>query len=162
LKRLETRKRHPEEVPFEKGPWEIFILGMGRVGAGAYDWFQEHNGKETVGFDFNPETVERQQSQGRKVRQADVTDPDFWRRLQIPDGRCILIVLAMPEFKTMLRVTEMLKNIGYKGKTAAVAFHDDEVARLLEAGVDAAYNIYAEAGTGLAAHAVETLEPACR
>lgn len=68
----------------------------------------------------------------------------------------------MPEIKTMLRVIEILKRIGYAGKTAAVAFHDDEVVQLLEAGVDTAFNIYAEAGTGLAAHAVEALDPACR
>jgi hypothetical protein len=41
---------------------------------------------------------------------------------------------------------------------AAVARYDDEVAALHAAGVDTAFNIFDEAGAGLAAHVCETLE----
>lgn len=160
LKRLETQRRHPEEIPFEREPWEIYILGMGRVGAGAYDWFEERYGKVVLGIDFDLETVSRHQTQGRTVRRQDVTDPDFLRRLPAspPDGTAKLLVLAMPGLEPMLYVTRMIKQRGFKGKVAAAAFFDDDVEKLSEAGVDTAFNIFAEAGTGLAAHAVEKLD----
>jgi hypothetical protein len=58
----------------------------------------------------------------------------------------------------MLYVTQMLKQKGYKGIIAAAAFFDDEVEKLREAGVDVAFNVYGEAGSGLAAHAIEKLD----
>ena len=41
---------------------------------------------------------------------------------------------------------------------ATVARYDDEVEALRAAGVDTAFNIYGEAGAGLAAHAYDSLE----
>jgi hypothetical protein len=160
LTRLETRHRHPEEVPFEREPWKIFVLGMGRVGAGAYDRLEERWGKVVIGLDFNLETVARNLAQGRSVRRHDVTDPDFWRRMPpaAAGGTVKLVVMAIPELEPMLYVTHMLKQKGYRGIIAAAAFFDDEVEKLCEAGVDVAFNVYGEAGAGLAAHAIEKLE----
>jgi hypothetical protein len=160
LTRLESRRRHPEEVPFEREPWEIFVLGMGRVGAAAYDRLEERYGKVVLGLDFNLETVSRNRSQGRTVRRHDVTDPDFWRRMPAatPDVTAKLVVMAIPGLDPMLYVTGMLKRRGYKGKVAAVAFYDDEVKKLREAGADIVFNIYGEAGSGLAVHAIENLD----
>ena len=86
LKRFETKRRHPEEIPIDSSPSNIAIVGMGRVGVGAYDWFHEHIGNVVQGFDFDRETIAEQIDQGRDVIHADVTDPDFWRRLPTPDG----------------------------------------------------------------------------
>jgi hypothetical protein len=77
LKLMETKRRHPEEIPFAREPWEIFVLGMGRVGTGAYDWFKNRYGNVVLGLDFNFETVSRHQSEGRNVKRHDITDPDF-------------------------------------------------------------------------------------
>ena len=158
LKRVETHRRHPEEVSFERGPWSIIIVGMGRVGVGAYDWFHKKFGNVVSGMDFSTETVSRQRELGRSVNQVDVTDPDFWRRLPAPDGTVKLVVLALANLDAMLYSMEMLKQIGYKGDVAAVARYDDEVEELRAAGVDTAFNIYGEAGAGLAAHVCESLE----
>ncbi|MBW2252853.1 MAG: NAD-binding protein [Deltaproteobacteria bacterium] len=95
LKWFETHRRHPEEVPFERESWEIIIVGMGRIGVGAYDWFRDRFGKVVVGLDFNHETVFNNSQQGRSVKHGDVTDPDFWRRLPAPDGDVKLVVLAL-------------------------------------------------------------------
>ena len=67
---------------------------MGRIGVGAYDWFQEKFGKVVLGIDFSAETVALQRKLGRSVND----------------------------------------------------------------GVDTAFNIYGEAGAGLAAHVCESLE----
>ena len=158
LKRLETRRRHPEELPIENAPWQIVVLGMGRVGVGAYDWFQEKFGHVVSGIDFNEEIVALQLEAGRCVNDGDVMDPDFWRRLPAPQGVVKLVVLALSNLDTMLYAAEKLKEIGYRGDIAALARYDDEVEALRSAGVSIAFNIYGEAGAGLAAHVCESLE----
>jgi hypothetical protein len=35
--RLERDKRHPDDEPISLGNAEILVVGMGRVGSGAYD-----------------------------------------------------------------------------------------------------------------------------
>jgi hypothetical protein len=161
FKRFETKRRHPEEIPFERGIWHIAIVGMGRVGVGAYDWFHEHVSDEIQGFDFCQETVAEQIDQSRNVIHADVTDPDFWRRLPAPDGTLKLVVLALANIDAMLYTVKMLKQHGYTENIAAVARYDDQVQALHEAGVDIAFNIFDEAGAGLAAHACENLQTFC-
>lgn len=158
LKRFETHRRHPEEVPFEKKPWEIVILGMGRIGVGAYDWFQDQFGKVVVGLDFNHETVDNNSRQGRSVKHGDVTDPDFWRRLPAPDGSVKLVVLTIPNLDAMLYTYRMLKKFHYQGRVAAAVQYDEEVEVLRDEGVDIAVNVYSEAGMGLAAHVVDELD----
>jgi hypothetical protein len=56
----------------------------------------------------------------------------------------------MPKFEENLYAAQQLRTIGYKGKLAAIAKYSDEISALQEAGVDRAYNLYAEAGTGFA------------
>jgi len=159
LKRFETKRRHPEEVPYKRQPWDIVIFGMGRIGTGAYNWFHDHFGNMAlVGFDFDRETVVQQKAEGRNIIEADVTDPDFWRRLPTPDGTVKLVILALANLDTMLHAINMLRRHGYQGEIAAVARYDDEVAVLCEAGVDTAFNVFSEAGAGLAAHVVNKLE----
>jgi len=158
LKWFETHRRHPEEVHIEREPWDIIIVGMGRIGVGAYDWFQDRFGKVVVGLDFNHETVSRNSQQGRSVKHGDVTDPDFWRMLPAPDGTVKLVVLAVSNLDTMLYTCRMLKERRYQGRVAAVAQYDEEVEALREAGVDIAVNVYSEAGMGLAAQVVDELD----
>ena len=158
LKRLETQRRHREELPMDGVPWQIVVLGMGRVGVGAYDWFVERFGHVVSGVDFDEEIVDTQLEVGRCVSEGDVTDPDFWRQLPASQGVVKLVVLALSNLDAMLYAAEKLKEIGYRGDIAAVARYDDEVEALRAAGVNTAFNIYGEAGAGLAAHVCESLE----
>lgn len=158
LVRLETRRRHPEEVPFKERPFDVVIFGMGRVGVGAYDWFKHHVGAAVLGLDFDCDAVARNREQGREMLHADVTDPGFWRRLPRMEKSVKLVVLAMNNLDAMLCAIKMLKQYGIKGDVAAVAQYDDEVTALREAGVSTAFNVYGEAGAGLASHVMETLD----
>ncbi len=157
LRQFETKRRHPEEMPLEGGLWKIIVIGMGRIGTGAYDMFRDRFGDVVAGLDYDPDTVARQKEQGRNVNQGDVTDPDFWRRIPESDTSIKLVILAMPSLDTNLYVIRKLKERGFGGNVAAVAQFDDEVVKLRAAGVDTAFNIYEEAGAGLAAHVCETL-----
>lgn len=158
LKRFETVERHPDEEPYEPGDWRIAIVGMGRVGTGTYDYFTEKLGPVVMGLDFNADTVDKHLAADRQVALADVTDPDFWRKLPVTERSVKLIILTMPILESQLYVARKAREYGYDGEIAAVAQYDDQVEILREAGVATSFNVYNEAGTGLASHISETLD----
>jgi len=158
LKKFETRERLPEEQPVQVGEWQIAIIGMGRIGSGAYDVFRKQYGDVVVGLDYDPVTVAQQTKEGREVLLGDVTDPDYWHRLPTGKSKLKMVILAMPGMDVKLYVTSMLQKNGFSGTIASVAMFDDEVTTLLEAGVDTAFNMYTEAGAGLANHITENVE----
>jgi len=63
-----------------------------------------------------------------------------------------MIVLCMDDHKSNLFAIKELKTADYQGKIAATARHDDDLRDLKKLGVDSVYNLYTEAGTGLADH----------
>jgi hypothetical protein len=65
----------------------------------------------------------------------------------------------MPKYEENLFVTQQLRSLGYSGKIAAIAKYPDEISALQEAGVDKAYNFYAEAGAGFAEDVCDELLP---
>jgi predicted Kef-type K+ transport protein len=158
IKVLETKTRHPEEIPYGRGPWRAIVIGMGRAGVGAYDMLHEKLEGFVLGIDYNPEKVKRHSSAGRNMLITDVTDPDFWQRLPVPDGVVQMIVLAIPNLDAMLLVNQKLQETGYQGQVAALARYDDEVEALNKAGLDFAFHIYREAGAGLAAEMTDSLK----
>jgi Trk K+ transport system NAD-binding subunit len=123
---------------------------MGRVGSGAYEALHERVGDAVVGVDIDKDRVEAQRAAGRNVVRGSVTDPDFWERFQIDYNKLGLVMLAMPNQLENLFAARQLRALGYEGRLAAVAKYADEVTALREAGVDSAFNLYAEAGAGFA------------
>jgi predicted Kef-type K+ transport protein len=156
LARFERRRRHREEQPILLTDARIAVLGMGRVGTGAYADLVAHCGDVVVGVEVDSAKVTAARELGHRVIQADVTDPAFWHRLE--RGRIELILLAMPAHDSNIHAYELLRASNYEGKVAAIARFPDEVAVLQEAGVDVAFNMYAEAGAGFASHVRSNLE----
>ena len=103
-----------------------------------------------VGVDIDKERVETLRAAGNNVVRGSVTDPDFWERFHIDYTRVGLVMLAMPSHLENLYAAGQLRNLGYRGRLAAIARYPDEVAALQAAGVDSAFNLYAEAGAGFA------------
>jgi len=56
----------------------------------------------------------------------------------------------MPSHTANLMAIERLQEYGYQGRIAATSQYPEEVRALKKAGVDFAFNIYEEAGAGLA------------
>ena len=157
LRRFETNTRHPTDAPIDVGGAVIAVFGMGRLGTCAYDAMVERHGAVVIGVDFDHETVAYHQKAGRRVVFGDPTDPDFWARaLAISQTR--LTMLATPSQTANLAAVKQLRSKGFTGMIAATALFDDEIPDLEKAGVDAAFNLYGEAGLGLADHANELLE----
>jgi Trk K+ transport system NAD-binding subunit len=92
------------------------------------------------------------------VIHGDATDPDFWARV-ISRHNTELILLAMPHSQANSFALEQIREGHYQGKIAAIAKYSDDEALLSELGVDAAFNIYNEAGSGFARHVCEHLSP---
>jgi hypothetical protein len=66
-------------------------------------------------------------------------------------------MFAIPNLAASLFSIKQLAAVPFSGRITAVAKFDDEAEELLEAGVHSVYNIYAEAGSGYAAHVSQTL-----
>lgn len=150
LKRFQSAQRLPDDQPVDTGNAEILIFGMGRVGTGAYNTMRERYREKVLGVDYDSDAVKAHEAIGRNVILGDATDDDFWEKLQPKKIR--LVMLTMPSHEENMLVTEQLKSYGFKGRIAAIARYDDQVDALKEAGVHAAFNIYAEAGIGFAEH----------
>jgi hypothetical protein len=155
LERLERDKRHPDDEPISLGRAEILIVGMGRVGAGAYDYLREHNEKHIVGIDSDPAKIESNVRAGRRVAYADAEDPAFWQLLNIDRLRAIM--LAVPDLQAKLTAARALRRRGFGGLLSATHLYPEEREPIIEAGCDVTYNYYTEAGVGFARHTYETL-----
>lgn len=151
LKRFETKGTHPDDLPIHLGEHRIAIFGMGRVGVEAYRYLSQRYPGKVIGFDRDPDAVDLHTEGGRNVLLADATDSDFWRRVSAKDS-IDLAVLAMPKHAANIHAAQSLKSCDFHGVVAATGTFDDEVKELRELGLDTAFNLYAEAGSGFAGH----------
>lgn len=140
------------------GDAQVLILGMGRIGTGAYDEIIHQHGNICLGVEVHHDAAKRHQDVGREVICGDATDPDFWQRI-LDTGSVKLVLLAMPHHQGNQLALNQLRQRNYKGQIAAIAAYPDQVDSMREQGVDAAFNIYREAGSGFAKHVIEVLQP---
>ena len=149
--RLQRRKRMPDDRLLDAGDATIAVIGMGRVGTGAYDEMLRAHGDTLIGVDSDPLSVRRHQEDGRNVLLGDPSDADFWERFS-RRHTLRLLMLSLPNLSMNRAVLTQLDNAGFDGEVAVIARYPDEVPKLLDAGASTVFNIYTEAGTGFAAH----------
>ncbi|MEH6583210.1 MAG: cation:proton antiporter family protein [Halioglobus sp.] len=153
LQRFETSRvkaRHPDTRNVR-----VIVLGMGNIGAGAYDAMAEEYGHSVLGVDDNDRKLRNHQSAGRRVAQADASDPDFWRNIDL--SAIELVMLALTNHQENILVGKLLEDLHYSGQLAAVVRFSEEAGELERHGISA-FNLYAQAGAGFAAHASEKLQ----
>ena len=155
LYKFETIERLPDDKPIDVEDAQVLVFGMGRVGTGVYDTLLEQYGENLLGIDYDQVVVNKHIEQGRHVILGDATDYDFWERLR--PGAVKLILLDMKNVNEALAAVDMIKRNNYQGLLAAAVKYDDCVQTLKAAGVDAVFNVYAEAGSGFAGHVSDTL-----
>lgn len=156
LKRFEHPQRLPEDQ-LAQPEGNVWVLGMGRVGAGAYDSLQQDLNVDVCGVDVDGERVLKHCNEGRKVTQGDAEDPDYWSQVALDKAQ--IIMLTMPNYKDNIEAVTQIKLAGFRGKTAGIASHEDQKQMLLDAGIDVVFNLYGNAGAGLAEHSVHLFEP---
>ena len=128
------------------------VVGMGRVGSGAYDFLAQQN-ERVIGLDSDPVKVEKHRQQGRRVLYADGEDPGLWRNIQL--GGVHTIMLAMPEPAAKVMATKELRSIGFTGTITATVVFDEEIEPLENAGADYIYNFYDGIGASFAFNSIE-------
>ncbi|MBN2569213.1 MAG: cation:proton antiporter [Deltaproteobacteria bacterium] len=158
LKFFETAKRLPEDAPVDSGDAEIVIIGMGGVGTSAYDEMSRRYGDIAIGIDFNIETVEKHQKRGRNVIYGDAEDSDFWKRIDPAKSQVMLVMLTLPAPRAGVFAIHQMRERGYTGQITASVRYDDEAYLLQDAGIDAVYFLYEEAGVGFADHVCEHMD----
>jgi len=157
LTRFETATRLKEDEPIHTGKAEVGIIGMGGVGTAAYDEMRRRHGEVLIAMDFSMDRVEQHRKMGRNVVYGDADDSDFWERVDLTDSQIVLVMLALPDPKTSQFAIQQLQKLGFKGRIAASVRYEDEITVLQEEGIDAAYNLYEEAGVGFAEHVCSEL-----
>lgn len=147
LHRFESGKRHPDDEPINIGNSHVIVMGMGRIGSGAYDQLSEQQHR-VIGLDSDPVKVEAHRSQGRRVLYADAEDPGFWNHLNLDGVHTVL--LAMPELTAKLLATRQLRKLGFGGRIATTIVFDEELEQVRQAGADHVYNYYEGVGSSFA------------
>lgn len=148
LNRFERPSTHPHDAPIDFGSARAVVMGMGRIGVGAYDELKKIYGSEVCGVEHAPERVDLNRSQGRTVILGDACDTEFWLKLR-RDIRLEMVILAMPNHQGNMYAAKQLRNFQFDCQVAAIARFPEEVEELSNIGVCAAYNMYEQAGSGL-------------
>lgn len=156
LSYFERDQRLPEDHFNQPSGATVLVIGMGRVGTGAYDTLQSDSSHKVCGIDVDQARVDKHIEANRNVVTADAEDPDFWTHINLDDVK--LIMLAMPNFQDILEAIKQLKRINYRGKTAGVVRYEDEKKELLDSGADVVFNFYQEVGVGFAEQSIHLLE----
>ena len=132
------------------------ILGMGRVGTGAYEALAPRLGEALLGVEASMEKATHHQQEQRRVICADASDPDFWVRINLKEVK--VVMLALTNHPENILVAELIRSMGYSGDIASVVRHEEHSAQLHSLGISA-FNLYAQAGAGFAAHASTAKDP---
>ncbi len=149
-------KLNPKDQILDTEESTVLIIGMGRVGAGAYKSLHESRPNKVLGIELNEDRANELSSQGYNVKVADATDTDFWNMVRISEPAEEMILLAMPNHKSNLFAAERILASGLDCKIVAIAKHESEVQELLKLGIPS-FNLYLEAGEGLGREAIKAI-----
>ncbi len=147
LQKFESKNRHPDDEPVHIGNSHIMVMGMGRVGTGAYELLAQQK-ERVIGLDSDPGKVERHRKKGRRVLYADAEDPGFWSHLHL--GGVHTVLLAVPELTAKLLAVKQLRKLGFTGTIATTVLYNEEVDQLKAEGADFIYNFYDGIGASFA------------
>lgn len=155
---FERKSCHPMELPIDFSTMKAVVVGMGRIGVGAYDELQEVYGNSICGVEHAPDRVNRNQEKGRNVILGDACDTEFWLKLKT-DEHLEMIVLAMPRHQGNVYAAQQIRNMGIVCSVAAIAQFPEEIEELKATGVCSVFNLYEQAGAGLVHTALEGCKP---
>ncbi|MGB5854300.1 MAG: cation:proton antiporter family protein [Oceanisphaera sp.] len=146
---------HPADQPIKLGDAKVLIIGMGRIGQGAYMELESRYPGQLLGIDSDVKKIELLKDLNINAIEGDASDSDFWDKTSISE-QLEYIFLAMPNHAGNLYALEQIRYNHFKGRVAAIICYPDEGAQLRAMGADDIFNIYEEAGSGFAHHVIES------
>lgn len=157
LRRFETAKCLPEDVFVQPPNAEILVVGLGRVGRGAFESLNSLAEGTVAGMDADKKRIQTMKEAQQNVFYGDGEDADLWERLDTRGIRLILLALPIAEDSTNIAI--QLRKANYQGHIAAIARYQDEREELLASGIDNVFNFYTEAGMGFAEESLALINP---
>jgi predicted Kef-type K+ transport protein len=155
LSRFEQQGKLEEDMFSQPSQKPIVIIGMGRVGMGAYQAINSHSTNPAWGLDADKDKITWLTGKGVEAYYGDAEDIHFWESMDL--SKLELVLLALPSVQDAISITTQLNAANYQGKIAAVARYDDERLQLEEFGIDKVFNFYTEAGVGFAEESLDLL-----
>lgn len=145
LLRFQREERMAEDQMHDHMGAELAIIGMGRVGSGAYQALKERYGQCVIGIDYDQRSVDRHLAMGRSAIQGNPAEADFWETfISPPQFKWVLITLPLGEIA--LEVVEQIRQHDKTIRIAATARYPKDEEVLKEAGIDEVFNLYTNAG----------------
>ena len=154
--KLERSARLTEDIFTQPCNAPIVVVGMGRVGMGAYQALNHQVGNKVWGLDADTSKVDWLVSQEIQAFYGDAESQDFWEIIDI--NALQLVMIAVPSVKDVINITKQLTKVNYQGQIAAIARFDDEREQLHELGIDKVFNFYNEAGVGFAEESLSMIQ----
>jgi len=151
LKQYEKPRRLPEEAIGSLGNAQVFILGMGRVGRGAYELLRE-TGHNVKGIEESYANTQNLIEQGYECVHGDASDRDFWERTGLANRDMLLVSLS--NHRENLAVIKLAKELGHKGRLCVAARFADQKEELESLGCQA-YYLYEDVGREFAQRMIE-------
>ena len=155
-RKFETESLLPEDELPDLGDAKIAVIGMGQLGTGVYDQLALDYGNLLIGIDGDADIIAAHEAAGRNVVRVDVTDDEAWEMTIVTPLE--VGILALRHHQENLGFVKRVRELTGDVKLFAVASHVDEVAELIDAGAEAAWNMYLEAGVGLASEVTSYYE----
>ncbi len=135
------------------GNAKVLVVGMGRVGKGAFSAIHTQLGDEVCGLDSDIDKIKQLAKLGKNAIVGDGEDIDLWENL--PVTQIELVLIALPSIDDTINITKQLRQTQFTGRIAAIARYEDEVEPLVEQGVDRVFNFFTEAGLGFAEESLQ-------
>lgn len=156
LRRFERQQRLAEDELFQPDTAEILVIGLGRVGKGAFHALHAEVGDRVWGMDADRDRIDHCLYTGMHVFAGDGEDADLWEKLNLDAIQ--LVLLALPSVEDSRNITVQLRHARYSGKVAAIARYEDEREALMSAGIDKVFNFFTEAGMGFAEESLQMID----
>tara|TARA_B100000575_G_C23140932_1_gene663924 strand:+ start:3680 stop:5263 length:1584 start_codon:yes stop_codon:yes gene_type:complete len=147
---------HPKDKILDTGEATVLVIGMGRVGTGAYKILKQAKPGKVLGIELSYERAKRLRDEGFNVEVADATDTDFWNMVHQSKPNEEMILLAMPNHMSNIYAAERIQASRVDCKIVAIAKHETEVEELSKMGIPS-FNLYREAGEALANEAIKEI-----
>lgn len=157
LLKYERDVRHPEHQTVSLGSAELLIVGMGNAGRAAYDKLRDL-GKPVVGMDIDPDRIERNLKDGRRVVYGDIQDTDLWTNIDLSKVKSVMIAMGNQRIKE--NATRTLRMSGFKGLIYVLTMREEEAEIMQKAGASAVSIPIKEAGERLAELSADLVDEA--
>jgi Trk K+ transport system NAD-binding subunit len=99
-------------------------------------------------MDIDPDRIERNINDGRRVVYGDIQDTDLWSNLDMSKIKSVMIAMGNQEIKA--NATRTLRSLGFNGLIYVLTMRAEEAEIMQEAGASAVSIPIKEAGERLA------------